>query len=87
MRSELEEYVKHYNMDSYVSFYGRRSDLHAILDTIDVVVSCSKSEAFGRTLIEAMLHGCLVISSVSENNASNEIIESGVNGLLYPLGI
>ena len=86
LRSELEEYVKHYNMDSYVSFYGRRSDLHAILDTIDVVVSCSKSEAFGRTLIEAMLHGCLVISSVSENNASNEIIESGVNGLLYPLG-
>ena len=33
-----------------------------------------------------MLHGCLVISSVSENNASNEIIESGVTGLLYPLG-
>lgn len=86
LRSELEEYVKNHNMDSYVSFYGRRSDLHAILDTIDVVVSCSKSEAFGRTLIEAMLHGCLVISSVSENNASNEIIESGVNGLLYPLG-
>lgn len=86
LRSELEEYVKHYNMDSYVSFYGRKSDLHAILDTIDVVVSCSKSEAFGRTLIEAMFHGCLVISSVSENNASNEIIESGVNGLLYPLG-
>lgn len=86
LRSELEEYVKNHNMDSYVSFYGRRSDLYAILDTIDVVVSCSKSEAFGRTLIEAMLHGCLVISSVSENNASDEIIESGVNGLLYPLG-
>lgn len=86
LRSELEEYVKNHNMDSYVSFYGRRSDLRSILDTIDVVVSCSKSEAFGRTLIEAMLHGCLVISSVSENNASNEIIESGVNGLLYPLG-
>lgn len=86
LRSELEEYVKHYNMDSYISFYGRKSDLHVILDTIDVVVSCSKSEAFGRTLIEAMFHGCLVISSVSENNASNEIIESGVNGLLYPLG-
>lgn len=85
LRSELEEYVKNHNMDSYVSFYGRRSDLHSILDTIDIVVSCSKSEAFGRTLIEAMLHGCLVISSVSENNASNEIIESGVNGLLYPL--
>lgn len=86
LRSELEEYVKNHNMDSYVSFYGRRSDLYAILDTIDIVVSCSKSEAFGRTLIEAMLHGCLVISSVSENNASDEIIESGVNGLLYPLG-
>ena len=86
LRSELEEYVKYHNMDSYVSFYGRRSDLHAILDVVDVVVSCSKSEAFGRTLIEAMLHGCLVISSVSENNASNEIIESGVTGLLYPLG-
>lgn len=86
LRLELDEYVKNHNMDSYVSFYGRRSDLHVILDTIDIVVSCSKSEAFGRTLIEAMLHGCLVISSVSENNASNEIIESGVNGLLYPLG-
>ena len=86
LRSELEEYVKYHNMGSYVSFYGRRSDLHVILDTVDVVVSCSKSEAFGRTLIEAMLHGCLVISSVSENNASNEIIESGVTGLLYPLG-
>ena len=86
LRSELEEYVKNHNMDSYVSFYGRRSDLCAILDSIDIVVSCSKSEAFGRTLIEAMFHGCLVISSVSENNASNEIIESDVNGLLYPLG-
>ena len=86
LRSELEEYIKNHHMDSYVSFYGRRSDLHVILDTIDVVVSCSKSEAFGRTLVESMLHGCLVISSVSENNASNEIIESGINGLLYPLG-
>lgn len=86
LRSELEEYVKNHSMDSYVSFYGRKSDLYRILDTIDIVVSCSKSEAFGRTLIEAMLHGCLVISSVNENNASNEIIESGENGLLYPLG-
>ena len=48
----------------------------------DVFVSTSVREPFGRTLVEAMAAGRPVVSS--DEGGKTEIIEDGINGLLYP---
>lgn len=52
---------------------------------IDVLCSVSESEAFGRTLVEGMLSGCLVIAAKSKTSAASEIIDNQQTGLLYKL--
>jgi glycosyltransferase involved in cell wall biosynthesis len=47
----------------------------------DVVLMCSRSEAFGRVTIEGMLAGKPVIGSRS--GATPELIQDGVTGLIY----
>ena len=50
----------------------------------DIVLVCSKSEAFGRVTIEGMFSGRPVIGARSA--ATAELIKDGVNGLLYDPG-
>jgi glycosyltransferase involved in cell wall biosynthesis len=50
----------------------------------DIVLVCSRSEAFGRVTIEGMFSGRPVIGARSA--ATAELIKDGVNGLLYDPG-
>ncbi len=86
LRDKLNSYVKANNLSENIKFLGRRSDINDILSNVDCLFSVSKAEAFGRTLIEAMLSGSLVVAAQSPNSAANEIIEPGLSGLLYTLG-
>lgn len=60
------------------SFAG---DLRGLRASVDISLVCSHSEALGRVTIEGMLAGTLVIGANS--GATPEIIESGINGVLY----
>ena len=51
---------------------------------MDIELVCSKSEAFGRVTIEAMLAGIPVIAS--NTGGTIELIEHKQNGLLYNYG-
>lgn len=86
LKDELNSYVKINNLSKNIKFLGRRSDVNDILSSVDCLFSVSKAEAFGRTIIEAMLSGSLVVAAQSPNSAANEIIEPGLSGLLYNLG-
>jgi len=55
-----------------------------VLAEVDMVVVCSRCEAFGRVAVEAMASGCPVVGTRA--GGLPEILEDGVTGLLYPPG-
>lgn len=86
MERELRDEVKDLGLESYITFCGVFNDIQDILIQTDVVCVASKSEAFGRTMIEGMLQGCLIIGADTPNSATREVIIPGKTGFLYPLG-
>lgn len=86
MEAQLKSFVDSNQLQSYVEFCGRRKDVANILKQVDGLFSVSCAEAFGRTMVEGMLSGCLVVAADSPNSAACELIESGKTGILYPLG-
>ena len=86
METQLKSFVERNQLQNYVEFYGRRKDVDHILKQVDCLFSVSRAEAFGRTIIEGMLSGCLVIAADSPDSAACELIQSGKTGILYPLG-
>jgi len=67
-----------------VRFVGRRTDIPAVMRSIDVLVSASTAEPFGLTILEAMASGTAVVAVAT--GGVPEIVEDGVTGLLVPAG-
>ena len=82
--SGLRQQVKTEKLEDTVSFYGYCRHPKELLEKADVLLMCSKAEAFGRVTVEAMLAGLLVIGS--NTGGTVELIEDGVSGLLYEAG-
>ena len=64
-----------------IVIYGEVKNMPKLRKSMDVELVCSRAEAFGRVTIEAMMGGMPVIGS--NTGGTVELIESGVNGLLY----
>lgn len=67
-----------------VRFVGRRTDIPAVMRSIDVLVSASTAEPFGLTILEAMASGTAVVAVAT--GGVPEIVDDGVTGLLVPAG-
>lgn len=67
-----------------VHLLGYRNDIPALMSAIDILVSSSIVEPFGRTIIEAMAAGKPVVATRS--GGPEEIIVDGVNGFLVNVG-
>lgn len=67
-----------------VHFLGFRDDAPALLGRLAVMVSASRRESFGRTLVEAMAQGVPVVATRS--GGPEEIIEDGKSGFLVDVG-
>jgi glycosyltransferase involved in cell wall biosynthesis len=67
-----------------VNLLGYKTDVSSYIQNVDIGIVCSRSEGFGRTTIEFMLAGKPVIGARS--GATTELIQDGVNGLLYTPG-
>lgn len=74
------------HIEGQVNFCGAvaRADAPAFFNTCDCIVSASKAETFGMTLIEALACGVPVLSTRSGGPES--IVVSGQNGRLVPVG-
>lgn len=83
-RNSLEEYVKYQGLEERVVFQGYVDNPAPLMRTVDVILMCSRSEAFGRVTVEAMLAGKPVIGTASGGTA--ELIQDGKTGLLYEPG-
>jgi len=83
-----QEYLKHLkqvivqnSIEEYVEFTGHVDEPARIMNSADIILICSRSEAFGRVTVEAMLARKPVIGARS--GATPELIKEGFNGLLY----
>lgn len=86
MELNLRAEVNRLGLNDYVTFSGVFDRVQDILEKTDIVCVVSKSEAFGRTVIEGMLQGCLIIGANTLNSAIHELITDGITGFLYPCG-
>jgi glycosyltransferase involved in cell wall biosynthesis len=68
--------------DPNIIFAGTRPDVYDIIAASDILAAPSLSEAFGRTVIEAMACGKPVVAS--NVGGIPEIIEDGKTGILVP---
>lgn len=82
--SSLQRIIKQYKIDKYVEFTGYVDNPRILLESSDIVLVCSRSEAFGRVTVEGMISGKPIIGARS--GATPELIIEGFNGLMYEPG-
>jgi glycosyltransferase involved in cell wall biosynthesis len=80
-RYVLEEIIRSEGLQERVDFVGPVKDASSLVKDADVLLVCSRSEAFGRATIEGMLVARPVIGA--RCGATAELIQDGVTGLLY----
>ena len=79
---KLENLTSELGISERVTFTGFRSDMPQVMASLDILVSASWAEPFGRTIIEAMASGKPVIGTKA--GGAVEIIEDSITGLLVP---
>ncbi len=82
--NELRELARDLGVENRVEFAGFRRDAQALLRTMTCLVVASDSEPFGLVILEAMRAGVPVVASAG--GGVPEIVQHGVDGLLFPPG-
>lgn len=79
-RKYLENLVKVMKVEAYVEFKGWVANIYNELENIDIFLLSSQREGCPNALLEAMLFKRAVVAS--DIDGVNEVIKSGVDGLL-----
>ena len=85
-RARLERLVSQSNLSGRVHLLGRVGEdrLMRVMASLDLLVSASRSEAFGMAMVEALACGVPVVANATEG--AREIVEDGATGMLVPVG-
>lgn len=78
---KINRYVIDENLSDCVSMMGRQENVPELLQKMDVGITASSHEAFGRVTVEYMMASLAVI--VSDGGANTEIVEDASTGLVY----
>lgn len=78
---QLKKLIRFNHLENQISLLGYQKDFYKNIHNYDCALMCSRSEGFGRVTVEYMMAGLPVIASNS--GANPELIEEGINGLLY----
>lgn len=81
---KLERVVSENGLAERVHFIGKVDNPRPFFQSADLVLVCSRSEAFGRVTIEAMLAGTPIVGA--NCGATPELIQDGLRGFLYKSG-
>lgn len=82
---ELRAKVAAFGLEKHVVFTGHVNDVPSLLAEHDILLHCSEvPEPFGQVIIQALGAGIGVIAA--DAGGPREIIDSGVDGLLYEPG-
>lgn len=80
----LELLARELEISNQVHFLGKRDDVTAILNALDVGVLSSDSESFSNAVVEYLACGLPVVST--DVGGSREAIDPGKNGYIVPTG-
>jgi len=80
----LKKEISDHKLDQHVSFIGFLVNPYSLMEASEIILSCSRSEAFGRVPVEGMHLNKPIIGTRS--GATSELIKNGFNGLLYKPG-
>jgi len=83
VRAEVEKIISDAGMDN-VKYLGYKKNVEDYFDKSDVSFTCAKSEALGRTTVEAMLSGNIVVGA--DSAGTKELISDNKTGILYKHG-
>ncbi|MFA5216020.1 glycosyltransferase family 4 protein [Sulfuricurvum sp.] len=79
--AELQSDVAARGLSERILFTGFTREAQVMMQLFDVMVLATENETFGLVLIEAMM--CGVCSVASDSGGPLEIIDNGINGLLF----
>jgi glycosyltransferase involved in cell wall biosynthesis len=82
--ARLERLVAELRMSESVRLVGRLDDIAPLIASLDVLVSASRTEAFGMVLAEAAACGVPVVATATEG--AREIVDDRVTGFIVPVG-
>lgn len=80
-KKELQELINELGIEQSIEFLGYLTNPKIVIAQCDLLLMCSRSEAFGLVTIEAMQAGIPVIGTRAGGTV--ELIREGVNGFLY----
>ena len=80
VKSKIDEY----QLNDRVIFEGQVEDMFSFRQNMNIELMCSECEPFGRVTLEGMHSGLVVIGA--NTGGTIDIIQDGVNGLLYEQG-
>lgn len=83
-REELERLATDLDVRDLVHFVGFRADPFPLMRDVDIVLVCSRQEAFGRTAVEAMLLSKPVV--YARAGGLQELMIEGETGLSFSFG-
>jgi glycosyltransferase involved in cell wall biosynthesis len=81
---EVTTSIKENELDEYITIIDYVDEPYGLIKEADVMLVCSKDEAFGRATLEAMKLKKPVIGA--DSGATTELIKDKFNGLLYRQG-
>lgn len=84
IQKEVVKYLQENGLSDNTKMIGYTKNVADYYKKADIAFTCSKSEAFGRITVEAMLSGNLVIGA--DVAGTKELITHGKTGLLYHQG-
>jgi N-acetyl-alpha-D-glucosaminyl L-malate synthase BshA len=83
-RSAAEHLAVSLDVHDRIHFLGKQDNVNELLPLADLMLMPSEMESFGLAALEAM--ACSVPTIATRVGGVPELIDDGVNGLLFPLG-
>lgn len=81
---EIKDLIKQKRLSNFITIKEFTPEIYDAIVNADIVLSCSKMEAFSRVIVESFILGKPVIASNKGGNI--EIVKDGINGYLYEQG-